>query len=41
MIASLLQRVEDGKVLTRAEAEQTMEEILSGSMETPEIVRLL
>ena len=41
MFASFLQRVEDGKVLTRAEAEQIMEEILSGSVQTPEIVRLL
>jgi anthranilate phosphoribosyltransferase len=41
MVASLLHRVEDGKILTRAEAEQAMEEILSGSMQTPEIVRLL
>ena len=41
MEVSLVQRVEDGKLLTRAEAEQAMEEILSGTLETPEIVRLL
>jgi anthranilate phosphoribosyltransferase len=36
-----LQRVENGKVLSRAQAEETMEEILSGRVETPEIVSLL
>jgi anthranilate phosphoribosyltransferase len=41
MAPSLMQRVADGKILTRAEAEATMEEILSGRVETPEIVRLL
>ena len=41
MAPSLMQRVADGKVLTRAEAEAAMEEILSGRVETPEIVSLL
>jgi anthranilate phosphoribosyltransferase len=41
MAPSLLQRVQNGKILTRAEAEETMEEILSGRAETPEIVTLL
>jgi anthranilate phosphoribosyltransferase len=41
MAPSLMQRVEDGKILTRAEAEEAMEEILSGRVETPEIVSLL
>src|ERR1700737_3548800 len=41
MTASLLQRVENGKILTRAQAEEAMEEILSGRVETPEIVSLL
>lgn len=41
MAPSLLQRVENGKVLTRAQAEEAMEEILSGRAETPEIVSLL
>ena len=41
MAPSLMQRVEDGKILTRAEAEEAMEEILSGRAETPEIVSLL
>ncbi len=41
MAASLSQRVEDGAVLSRAESERAMEELLSGRMETPEIVRLL
>jgi anthranilate phosphoribosyltransferase len=36
-----MQRVADGKILTRAEAEAAMEEILSGRVETPEIVNLL
>jgi anthranilate phosphoribosyltransferase len=36
-----MQRVNDGEILTRAEAEQAMEEILSGRVETPEIVSLL
>ncbi len=34
-------RVEDGQILTRAEAQAVMEEILSGRMETEEIVGLL
>jgi anthranilate phosphoribosyltransferase len=41
MAPSLMQRVADGKILTRAEAEAIMEEILSGRVETPEIVSLL
>jgi anthranilate phosphoribosyltransferase len=41
MAPSLLQRVENGKVLTRAQAEEAMGEILSGRAETPEIVSLL
>jgi anthranilate phosphoribosyltransferase len=41
MAPSLMQRVADGKILTRAEAEAAMEEILSGRVETPEIVNLL
>jgi anthranilate phosphoribosyltransferase len=41
MAPSLLQRVENGKILTRAQAEEAMEEILSGRAKTPEIVSLL
>jgi anthranilate phosphoribosyltransferase len=41
MAPPLLQRVENGKTLTRAQAEEAMEEILSGRVETPEIVSLL
>jgi anthranilate phosphoribosyltransferase len=41
MASSLLQRVENGKILSRAQAEEAMEEILSGRAETPEIVSLL
>src|SRR5260370_25604595 len=37
----LIDRVEAGHVLQRAEAEEAMEELLSGRVETPEIVRLL
>jgi len=37
----LIDRVEAGHVLTRAQAEAAMEELLSGLVETPEIVRLL
>ena len=37
----LIDRVEAGKVLTRNEAEAAMEELLSGRVETREIVRLL
>jgi anthranilate phosphoribosyltransferase len=36
-----IKRIEDGHVFTRAEAEEVMEELLSGRVETPEIVRLL
>jgi len=41
MAPSLLQRVENGKILSRTQAEEAMEEILSGRVETPEIVSLL
>src|SRR5712671_3369419 len=41
MTSSQIDRVEAGHVLTRAEAEAAMEELLSGRVETPEIVRLL
>jgi anthranilate phosphoribosyltransferase len=41
MAPSLMQRVAEGKFLTRGEAEEAMEEILSGRVETPEIVGLL
>ena len=37
----LIERVEDGHVFKRAEAEAAMEELLTGRVETPEIVRLL
>lgn len=38
---ALIQNVEAGSLLTRREAESLMEELLSGRMETQEIVRLL
>jgi anthranilate phosphoribosyltransferase len=41
MAPSLLQRVENGQILSRAQAEEAMEKILSGRVETPEIVSLL
>src|SRR5437879_1791753 len=41
MTLSLIDRVEAGHILKRAEAEAAMEELLSGSVETPEILRLL
>jgi len=41
MTLSLIKRVEAGNVLNRAEAESVMEELLSGRVETAEIVRLL
>src|ERR1700724_1801118 len=41
MAPSLLQLVENGKILTRSQAEEAMEEILSGRAETPEIASLL
>ena len=41
MSRSLIQRVEEGHVLSRGEAEALMEELLSGRVPTPEIVRLL
>jgi len=41
MTLSSIDRVEAGHILTRAEAEAVMEELLSGRAETPEIVRML
>jgi anthranilate phosphoribosyltransferase len=41
MTLSLILRVESGHILARGEAEAVMEELLSGRVETPEIVRLL
>jgi len=41
MTHSLIERVKAGKILTRAEADAVMEELLSGQVETPEIVRIL
>ena len=41
MTRSLIDRVEAGHILTGAEAEAVMEELLSGRVETSEIVRLL
>jgi anthranilate phosphoribosyltransferase len=41
MTLSLIERVEAGHALSRAEAEALMEELLSGRVETSEIVRLL
>jgi anthranilate phosphoribosyltransferase len=41
MTFPLIERVEAGHVLERPEAEAVMEELLSGRVETPEIVRLL
>src|SRR5260370_4725846 len=41
MTHSLIERVEAGHVLERTEAEAVMEELLSGRVETSEIVRLL
>ena len=41
MAPSLLQRVENGNILSRAQAEEAMEEILSGRVETSEIASLL
>jgi len=41
MTLSLIQQVEAGHILKRAEAEAAMEELLSGRVETPEIARLL
>jgi anthranilate phosphoribosyltransferase len=38
---ALVQNLEAGSLLTRPEAESLMEELLSGRMKTPEIVRLL
>jgi anthranilate phosphoribosyltransferase len=41
MTLSLIERIEAGHVLKRAEAEAVMDELLSGRVETAEIVRLL
>lgn len=41
MTLALIARVESGDVLSRAQAEAVMEELLSGRVETAEIVRLL
>ncbi len=41
MIFWLIERVEAGRILTRGEAEELMEELLSGRVGTTEIVRLL
>jgi len=41
MTISLIDAAEKGRVFTRAEAESVMEELLSGRLETPDIVRLL
>src|SRR5260370_10111162 len=41
MTLALIERVEAGHVLKRAAAEGGMEALLTGSVETPEIVRLL
>jgi anthranilate phosphoribosyltransferase len=41
MTVSLIDRVASGHILRRREAEAVMEELLSGRVETPEMVRLL
>jgi anthranilate phosphoribosyltransferase len=41
MQATLIEQIASGHILTRAEAEATMEELLCGRVETQEIVRLL
>jgi anthranilate phosphoribosyltransferase len=41
MSLPLIAHVETGRILTRSEAEELMEELLSGRVGTPEIVRLL
>ena len=41
MTLSLVDVVESGRILTRPEAESLMEELLSGRLQTPDIVRLL
>jgi anthranilate phosphoribosyltransferase len=41
MVKSLVERVEKGSLLTRAQAESIMDELLSDRLDTPEIVRLL
>src|ERR1700688_19779 len=41
MARTWLEHLENGHIFTRAEAEAVMEELLSGRVQTPEIVRLL
>jgi anthranilate phosphoribosyltransferase len=41
MTKSLIAQVDSGHTLTRAQAEELMEDLLSGRIDTPEIVRLL
>jgi anthranilate phosphoribosyltransferase len=41
MTLPLITRVESGHILTRSEAEEIMEELLCGRIETPDIVRFL
>src|SRR5262245_13537319 len=41
MSLSLIKHVESGRALTRSEAETLMEELLTGRVATPDIVRLL
>jgi anthranilate phosphoribosyltransferase len=41
MPLAVIKRIENGYILTREEAEAVMEELLSGRVQTPEIVRLL
>lgn len=41
MKKSLIERAESGHIFSRFEAEELMEELLSGRVETPDIVRLL
>ena len=41
MTATLIDRIESGKILARADAEALMEELLSGALGTAQIVRLL
>ena len=41
MPRNLIERVENGHILARAEAQSVMEALLSGALQTPDIVRLL
>jgi anthranilate phosphoribosyltransferase len=41
MTDTFIERIESGSVLSRSDAESVMEELLSGTLSTPEIVRLL